>query len=79
MTNAGSGVGGFNLFYEVAEKMSPLGNASADECADYCVMMFSDYPKKVTMQTLFPDGGFSTIGMSAEAIQRFSPTCHKAQ
>ncbi len=77
MTTAGSGVGGFNLFYEVAEKMSPLGNASADECADYCVMMFSDYTKKVTMQNLFHDGGFSTTGMSAEAIEMFSQNCNK--
>ena len=77
MTTAGSGVGGFNLFFEVAEKMSPLGNASADECADYCVMMFSDYTKKVTMQNLFHDGGFSTTGMSAEAIEMFSQNCEK--
>lgn len=69
MTTAGSGVGGFNLFYDYAEKVSPLGNADADECADYCVMMFSDYTRKVTMQNLFHDGGFSNTGMSVAAIE----------
>ena len=71
MTTAGSGVGGFNLFYEVAEKMSPLGNASAEGCADYCIMMFSDYTRKVTMQNLFHDGGYSNTGMSYEALEVF--------
>ncbi|MFN0203934.1 MAG: enoyl-ACP reductase [Bacteroidia bacterium] len=63
-TTAGSGVSGFDKMLDYAEKMSPLGNASADECADYCVMMFSDYTKKVTMQNLFHDGGFSSMGVS---------------
>lgn len=63
-TTAGSGVKGFQEFFDYAEKMSPLGNASAEECADYCIAMFSDLTKKVTMQNLFHDGGFSSMGMN---------------
>jgi enoyl-[acyl-carrier protein] reductase I len=63
-TTAGSGVKGFDEFFEYAEKMSPLGNASGESCADYCVVMFSDLTKQVTMQNLFHDGGFSSMGMS---------------
>lgn len=66
-TTAGSGVDGFDKFISYADRMSPLGNATADECADYSIMMFSDYTKKVTMQNLFHDGGFSNVGVS-EAI-----------
>jgi len=51
--------------------MSPLGNASADECADYTVMMFSDFTRKVTMQNLFHDGGFSYTGVSLNAMEKF--------
>jgi enoyl-[acyl-carrier protein] reductase I len=68
-TTAGSGVGGFDAFYNYAEKMSPLGNASAEECADYCITLFSDLTKKVTMQNLFHDGGFSTMGVSEEIMK----------
>lgn len=64
MTTAGSGVKGFSDFFSYAERISPLGNATADECADYCVMMFSDLTRKVTMQNLFHDGGFVNMGMS---------------
>ena len=67
-TTAGSGVKGFDNFYDFANKISPLGNASADECADYCVMLFSDYTKKVTMQNLFHDGGFSFTGISDDIM-----------
>lgn len=63
-TTAGSGVKGFQEFFDFAEKMSPLGNASAEECADYCVAMFSDLTKKVTMQNLLHDGGFSSMGLN---------------
>lgn len=70
-TTAGSGVKGFDGFINYAEAMSPLGNASADECAAYCVMMFSDYTKKVTMQNLFHDGGFSFTGVSMEVMEKF--------
>ncbi|MEM9821713.1 MAG: SDR family oxidoreductase [Bacteroidota bacterium] len=63
MTTAGSGVKGFSDFFDYADKMSPLGNASADTCADYCVTLFSDLTKMVTMQNLYHDGGFSQMGM----------------
>ncbi len=64
VTTAGTGVGGFKSFYAYANCMSPLGNASSDDCADYCLMMFSDLTRKVTMQNLFHDGGYSTMGIS---------------
>jgi enoyl-[acyl-carrier protein] reductase I len=63
-TTAGSGVKGFKEFYDYADKMSPLGNAPAIDCANYCVSMFSDLTRMVTMQNLFHDGGFSNMGMS---------------
>jgi enoyl-[acyl-carrier protein] reductase I len=69
-TTAGSGVKGFDGFMTYAEKMSPLGNATADECANYCVTMFSDMTKMVTMQNLFHDGGFSFTGVTAEVIEQ---------
>lgn len=68
-TTAGSGVKGFKEFYDYADKMSPLGNASAESCADYCVVMFSDLTKMVTMQNLFHDGGFSSMGMSPAILE----------
>lgn len=68
LTTAGQGVKGLDGFLTYAEKTSPLGNATAKECADYTVMMFSDYTKKVTMQNLFHDGGFSNTGVSQEVI-----------
>ncbi len=70
MTTAGSGVKGFDGLLDFSDKMSPLGNASADECADYCVVMFSDLTRKVTMQNLFHDGGFSSMGMSLRAMNQ---------
>lgn len=63
-TTAGSGVKGFQEFFDYADKMSPLGNADAGSCADYCVSLFSDLTKMVTMQNLYHDGGFSNMGMS---------------
>jgi enoyl-[acyl-carrier protein] reductase I len=63
-TTAGGGVKGFDKFFNYADKMSPLGNASSDACADYCVMMFSDLTRMVTMQNLYHDGGFSNMGMN---------------
>lgn len=68
-TTAGSGISGFDSFYNFAEKMSPLGNATAEECADYIIMMFSDFTRKVTMQNLFHDGGYSFTGISEELIE----------
>jgi enoyl-[acyl-carrier protein] reductase I len=67
-TTAGSGVKGFDGFYDYAEKMSPLGNASSDDCANYCITLFSDYTRMVTMQNLFHDGGFSFTGVSNEVV-----------
>jgi enoyl-[acyl-carrier protein] reductase I len=67
-TTAGSGIRGFDAMYDFAEKLSPLGNPTADECADYCLTLFSDLTRKVTMQNLFHDGGFSTNGISEELI-----------
>jgi enoyl-[acyl-carrier protein] reductase I len=64
MTTAGSGVKGMEKLLDFSERMSPLGNASADECADYCISLFSDLTRKVTMQNLFHDGGFSSMGIS---------------
>ncbi len=67
-TSAGTGIKGFDGMYTFAEKIAPLGNPSADECADYCVTLFSDLTRKVTMQNLFHDGGFATAGISEEMI-----------
>ena len=71
-TTAGQGIKGFDGFIGYAEKMSPLGNATADDCAAYTVTMFSDLTRKVTMQNLFHDGGFSNTGVSQEVIDKFS-------
>ncbi len=71
-TTAGSGVKGIDGLMDFTERMSPLGNASAQECADYCVSLFSDLTKKVTMQNLFHDGGFSSMGMSYRAMQMYN-------
>jgi enoyl-[acyl-carrier protein] reductase I len=68
MTTAGQGVKGFTEFFDYADKMSPLGNAPADTCADYCVSLFSDLTRYVTMQNLYHDGGFSSMGMSPALI-----------
>jgi enoyl-[acyl-carrier protein] reductase I len=68
-TTAGSGVKGFGDFFDYADKMSPLGNASADACADYCVAMFSDLTRMVTMQNLYHDGGFSNMGMNPALLE----------
>ena len=71
MTTAGSGVKGMDKLFDFANRMSPLGNASADECADYCIVMFSDLTRKVTMQNLYHDGGFSSMGMSLRAMSTY--------
>jgi enoyl-[acyl-carrier protein] reductase I len=70
-TTAGGGIHGFESLIDFSERMSPLGNASAEECADYCVALFSDLTRKVTMQNLFHDGGFSSMGMSLKAIEQY--------
>lgn len=73
-TTAGGGVRGFDGLYDYSNRMSPLGNATADECADYCLTLFSDLTRKVTMQNLFHDGGFSSMGMS-ERVMGFYNKC----
>lgn len=70
-TTAGSGVKGFDAFIDYAEAMSPLGNADALACADYCVTLFSDLTRYVTMQNLFHDGGFSNTGVSQKVMDKF--------
>ena len=72
MTTAGSGVKGFDGLFDFSDRMSPLGNASAEECADFCIVMFSDLTKKVTMQNLFHDGGFSSMGMSLRGMTQYN-------
>ena len=67
-TSAGTGIKGFDGMFTFAEKIAPMGNPSADECADYCVTLFSDLTRKVTMQNLYHDGGFVTAGISEEMI-----------
>ncbi len=72
LTTAGSGVMGFDHLIDFSDKMSPLGNASALECADFVITLFSDLTRKVTMQNLFHDGGFASMGMSANAMAMYS-------
>ncbi len=69
-TTAGSGIGGFDAFYAFAESLSPLGNASAEDCANYVVSLFSDLTRMVTMQNLYHDGGFSYTGISDDLMER---------
>jgi enoyl-[acyl-carrier protein] reductase I len=71
LTTAGTGVHGFDSLVDFSERMSPLGNATAEECADYCISLFSDLTRKVTMQNLYHDGGFSSMGMSTKAIEQY--------
>ncbi|MCE2741806.1 MAG: SDR family oxidoreductase [Sphingobacteriales bacterium] len=73
-TTAGSGVKGFGDFFDYASALSPLGNASAEACADYCVLMFSDLSRMVTMQNLFHDGGFSNTGFSYDVFKMMDKT-----
>ncbi len=68
LTSAGSGIQGFDGLFTFADKLAPMGNPTADECADYCVTLFSDLTRKVTMQNLFHDGGFSSNGVSEEML-----------
>ena len=68
-TTAGSGIDGFDALYDFSEKISPLGNATAEECADYVVTLLSDLTRKITMQNLFNDGGFSSVGISEKVLE----------
>ncbi|MFN5181624.1 MAG: enoyl-ACP reductase [Bacteroidota bacterium] len=73
-TTAGGGIKGFDTFFDFAEMNAPLGNASGDSCAEYCISLFSDYTRMVTMQNLFHDGGYSNTGASADLMDKFSGT-----
>lgn len=76
-TTAGSGVSGFDGFFKFADDLSPLGNATAEDCANYCISLFSDYTKKITMQNLFHDGGFSNMGMSEKVMDNYMNSVEK--
>lgn len=71
-TTAGQGVAGFDGFFSIADEISPLGNATAEDCANLCAMMFSDYTKRVTLQNLYNDGGYSKTGVSEGLIKKFT-------
>ncbi|HLF33836.1 MAG TPA: SDR family oxidoreductase [Cyclobacteriaceae bacterium] len=68
ITTAGTGINGFDVFFEYSQMMSPLGNATGEDCADYCVVMFSDLTRRITMQNLFNDGGFSASGITEDLV-----------
>ncbi|MFH0999605.1 MAG: SDR family oxidoreductase [Bacteroidota bacterium] len=70
-TSASTVIHGFNSLTDFSDRMSPLGNANAEECANFCIALFSDLTKKITMQTLYHDGGFSNMGMSHKAIEQY--------
>ncbi|MCI7310115.1 MAG: enoyl-ACP reductase [Prevotella sp.] len=71
-TTAGKGIKNIDEMFDFSDKMSPLGNATANECADYCVTLFSDLTRKVTMQTLYHDGGYSSMGLSMDVMKKYS-------
>ena len=78
-TTAGAGISGFDSLVDFSERMSPLGNADASDCADVCLTLFSDLTRKITMQNIFNDGGFSSMGMSQRAIEQYQQSfeeCH---
>ncbi|RCR71312.1 enoyl-ACP reductase FabI [Larkinella punicea] len=79
MTTAGSGVGGFDVFYEYAGIMSPLGNATAEDCANYVITLFSDLTRMVTMQNLLHDGGFSSVGISEDMAVKLTQVHQQQQ
>ncbi len=72
ITTAGSGVKGIDALLDFTERMSPLGNATAEECANFCIVLFSDLSRKITMQNIFHDGGFSSMGMSLKAMTQYN-------
>ncbi|MCA4896560.1 MAG: SDR family oxidoreductase [Cytophagales bacterium] len=71
-TTAGAGISGFDVFFDFAQMMSPLGNATAEDCANYITVMFSDFTRMVTMQNLMHDGGFSSSGITQQMVDRLS-------
>lgn len=76
-TSAGSGIAGMEDMFAYADALSPLGNASASDCADYIVTLFSDFTKHVTMQNLYHDGGFSSTGLNAEVVETYTKGLNK--
>ncbi len=78
-TTAGGGIAGFDVLFDFAEQVSPLGNADAASCADYVVTLLSDLTRMVTMQTLFHDGGFSSMGLSDEIVEMLSDALTKSE
>ncbi len=72
LTTAGAGISGFDSLVDFSDRMSPLGNADASDCADVCITLFSDLTRKVTMQNIYNDGGFSSMGMSERAIEQYN-------
>jgi len=77
LTTAGSGVAGIDALMDFTERMSPLGNADALDLADFCITLFSDLTKKITMQNLYHDGGFSSMGMSYRAMHQYNKSLEK--
>jgi enoyl-[acyl-carrier protein] reductase I len=71
-TTAGGAIKGVEGLIDFTERMSPLGNATADECADFAIVLFSDLSRKVTMQNLYHDGGFSSMAMSLKAMTQYN-------
>jgi enoyl-[acyl-carrier protein] reductase I len=71
-TTAGAGISGFDVFFDFADMMSPLGNATAEDCANYITVMFSDFTRMVTMQNLMHDGGFSSSGITDSLVQKLT-------
>jgi len=76
-TSAGTGIAGFDALYDFAEKLSPLGNATGEDCADYVVTLLSDLTRKVTLQNLYHDGGFSSMGVSDALLKQLYPNMFK--
>jgi len=72
ITTAGSGVKGIDALLDFTDRMSPLGNATAEECANFCIVLFSDLTRKITMQNIYHDGGFSSMGMSLRAMNQYN-------
>lgn len=72
MTTAGKGIKGIDTLFDFTDRMSPLGNATAEDCADYCITLFSDLTRKVTLQNLYHDGGFSSMAMSLRTIDQYN-------
>ena len=71
LTTAGQGIAGLGDWFKMSDELSPLGNASAEECADYVITLFSDFTRKVTMQNLYHDGGFSQTAICPSVIEAY--------